>query len=452
MIGIVWTTSFLRGVTLVNAVDEAHRQPALGHGTFFPRRPLSAWGAGVEAAPGQASAAPDVVHFLFLVDRGLSHAGVWERFFDQAPRGSFRIWVHCTRPGACEADRVTALPTATVVPTVPSAYCYDLVTPATQLMRFALAASVAAPGAVEKFVLMSDTSLPVKPFDAVHRALTADDDSDICVAPVSDWRHAHIDGIKVYLAKHSQWVVLNRAHAAMMVERWTPSKTWDRFLGWWSVEVRTGMAGSRARSVPARRFMTHMKAGAYACTDEQAVIATLFGALEFSYDGKVALPGLGRPVLADGALAAQELSFSPPASQGMQGRCRTFTVFQFGQPLGNLTAEVMDAIGSDAQSSTAFVDPDASHPLVFKHLGPRLVKALRVSPFLFARKFDPGNGTDSTVSGALGLAQRVGTRGSLESDPLLALVEPLDSDTGAPIGERAAQLGALRGTTGAAQM
>lgn len=426
-----------------DAVDVTHGpgQPRHG-GTSFGSASLSSWGSASHSPPGQVRAAPPVVHFLFLVERGLSHVDVWQHFFGQAPPGSFRVWVHCTQAAECEASEASRLPTATVVPSVNSAYCYDLVTPTVQLMRFALAAN--ATESVEKFVLMSDTSLPVKPFDAVYRALTADDDSDFCVAPVNEWRHAHVDGIKYYLPKHSQWVILNRDHAATMVREWTPSKSWDRFMGWWSLEIRTS-TGHHARSIPSRRFMTHMTAGAYACTDEQAVIATIYGAIEPDYSGKVAMPGFGRPVKGDGVLAAQELALQPPLSLGVQGRCRTFTVFQAGQPLGNLTAEIMDAIGTDVQSSTAFVDPDASHPLVFKQLGPRLTRALRASPFLFARKFAPGNSSGTSLMSEYSeLVQQVTPPQSQRLNPLLSLVEPLEHDADTSLDEQAVPKGLFK--------
>lgn len=393
--------------------------------------PLRSWGTkadstqeGLDAEDG--GQAEGLVHFLFLVDVGLSHVDVWRRFFQQAPAGSFRIWAHCARDKECKADDILTLPTATLVPTVPSAYCYDLVTPAVQLMRHALEAHASLPGIVEKFALISDTSLPVKPFRTVHRALTADDDSDICVSPVDDWRHAHVDGVKVFLVKHSQWVILNRPHAEVMVRDWSPAKGWDKFMGWWSLPVSNGSFGSRVRNVAAQRFMTN-NGGAYACTDEQAVFATVFGAFEPGASGTRAMPGLGRPVLANGTQVPQGLSVHPPASQSVQGRCRTFTVFQSGRPLGNLTAEITSAINSDAESSAAFIDPDFSHPIVFKHVGPKLIRALRVSPFLFARKFDPGwdsNSSNTAEKLALFESPKVQAEDDEYRDPLVALVEP----------------------------
>jgi len=317
------------------------------------------------------------VHFMFLVNSSVQHVRLWRQFFAKAPRSSWRAWVHCTDLAACRRNGLfEELPGLVQVPTVPTAYCTDLVTAAVELLKNALAARAAPLGAIEKFALVSDSTLPVKSFHEVHQALTANEDSDICIAPADEWRGAHIDGIKEYLVKHSQWFVLNRDHAQTLANSWVPAQTWDNFLGWWSMPVKGfASAGESVRKVASSRFLMR-RDGIYACTDEQAVFATLFGPFVVAEGGDDFFPGFGR------------LSMAPPKAQNTQGVCRTFTVFRNTKDLGDLTDSVMDVVKSDPATKT-YQDEDWSHPMLLSCAGRRTLAALRASPFLFARKFGP---------------------------------------------------------------
>merc|ERR1719375_542460 len=96
-----------------------------------------------------------------------------------------------------------------------------------KLLNSALSEESASPR--DKFVFLSESTLPVKPFRAVYEALTENDDSDFCVSPEDAWlKQARSHAV---LVKHSQWVVLSRAHAGTMVERWRG----DRIM--WSLKV-----------------------------------------------------------------------------------------------------------------------------------------------------------------------------------------------------------------------
>eukprot|EP00927_Polykrikos_kofoidii_P068383 TRINITY_DN63762_c0_g1_i1.p1 TRINITY_DN63762_c0_g1~~TRINITY_DN63762_c0_g1_i1.p1 ORF type:complete len:490 (-),score=33.70 TRINITY_DN63762_c0_g1_i1:29-1447(-) len=354
-----------------------------------PRGPRAE--SGSSSSPGS----PAVVHFLFLVNQSIHHVDVWKAFFLGAKPGSYRVWVHCLDSSACRRDAMfKQLPWVQQVPTVPTSYCTDLVSATVQLLKSALASRAAQPGAMEKFALLSESSLPVKPFSTIHETLTASNDSDICIAPTSEWRGAHVEGVKHYLVKHSQWFVLNREHAELLVTRWVPAHPWDTFLGWWNIPLEdrlsrvgtsfgsptTFLTRSSIAHVGASRFMRD-NGQAYACTDEQAIFATIFGTFKPDVDGSKTLAGLGTITKAE------------PTSLNVQGRCRTFVVFRNTKDLGNLTDPIMDIINED-NSSTTFIDPDASHPLMLECAGQRTLAALRASPFLFARKF--GELADST--------------------------------------------------------
>merc|ERR1719443_817731 len=78
----------------------------------------------------------------------------------------------------------------------------------------------------DKFIFVSDTTLPVKPFAMVQGALSEQEHSDICVQGNVGWREYPVPGesFKGLLVKHSQWVVLNQAHARKMIESWPKVK------------------------------------------------------------------------------------------------------------------------------------------------------------------------------------------------------------------------------------
>lgn len=326
------------------------------------------------ATETQEVAPKAVVHFLFLVNNSVQHVRLWRRFFSKAPPGTWKVWVHCNDEDACERHNVFAGLGAEKVPSVPTRYCTDLVSAPVAMLRQALDAKVVPAGTLEKFALVSESTLPVKPFSEVYKALTEDNNSDLCIAPANEWRGAHVDGIKVLLVKHSQWFVLNREHAQVLVKEWKPPHSWDSFMGWWTVPLKGGSwAKKGARTVSASRFLTAI-GGTYACTDEQAVFATIFGGLEPDHQtGRKVIPGLG------------ELNMNGQATDP-QGRCRTFTVFQNTKDLGNLTDNIMGAVKNDTATSV-YQAQDTSHPLLLQCAGRRTLAALRASPFLFARKF-----------------------------------------------------------------
>merc|ERR1719401_1716336 len=89
------------------------------------------------------------------------------------------------------------------VPTVNTIYCTNLVSAMNKLLEVSLRES-AQPG--DKFIFVSESTLPVKPFAAVYAALTKDQASDFCVARADQWPM----GSGFYIVKHSQWVVLSQ--------------------------------------------------------------------------------------------------------------------------------------------------------------------------------------------------------------------------------------------------
>jgi len=125
------------------------------------------------------------IFFLFLTMSGIKRPELWRAFFDYQPAGRWRTFVHCKHSNICSLELSLAnILGATQVATVPSSYCRDLVTPMVQLLQAAMLES-ASPR--DKFVFLSESTLPVKPFAEVYNTLTYDTSSDFCIYPTNHW-------------------------------------------------------------------------------------------------------------------------------------------------------------------------------------------------------------------------------------------------------------------------
>jgi len=192
----------------------------------FVNRSLPPAGAEPPAAPKIA--------FLFLLVRDFPWGGIWDAFFDGAPRGAYSIYVHQARPGS--APRREGVPLerwgAVRVERVASAWCACFGAEVAMLW-----AALQDPGNAQ-FVFLSDQTVPLKRFAYVHRQLVQESPttSKFCLATAAE--HDTMAGEAVHqelrrqclfrdflrrqsprTLKHHQWVVLARRHAATIVRR-----------------------------------------------------------------------------------------------------------------------------------------------------------------------------------------------------------------------------------------
>lgn len=302
-----------------------------------------------------------VVHFLFLVTEAIPHADIWRQFFAHAPPGSWKAFVHCKNPDACVMNGVFSNnPGFTQVATTPTWYCHDLVTAMRSLLDNALRVHASGAGR-EKFVFVSDSTLPIKPFSIVHSTLLHDDNSDFCVFPSDQWASGNVDGNFVKLVKHHQWVVLNRGHAETFVGKWWPV---DSQSNWRIYYDATG------RYVSPKQF--HYPPQANTCTDEWAFMATIYGAM-FMSAGVRHLDSFGG--------ASLDLQ-----SHGTQGVCRTWTYWD--STWDPASASLASQIANDFYGSQVSCYPKCyARPAELQKLSDTSLYALRKAPFLFARKF-----------------------------------------------------------------
>lgn len=315
------------------------------------------------------------IFFLFLTLSGIKRPELWQAFFEGQPSSQYRVFVHCKHSNICALEfSLGNILGATQVPTVPSTYCKDLVTPMVQLLQSAVTES-SSPG--DKFVFLSETTLPVKPFQQVYSTLMWDENSDFCIYPTDHWVELDlVQNLRALIVKHSQWVVLNQAHAQTLVNSWPAIKQGMQESSW-SVPVyaesKKGPWGKITN--PAGVLPLPM------CLDEWAIFATLYGAFvdrgqwTVEQDG---LPGSSAPLHFRGS---RDLSARP------QGVCRTFAFWDATEFDGS---NLVNEIKQDWPWSklSCFPKCDSSHPAEFTALSDRGATALRQSRYLFARKFD----------------------------------------------------------------
>jgi hypothetical protein len=311
------------------------------------------------------STGPGIVHFLFLVNNGIPHINIWNAFFARAPPQSYTAFVHCKDSNGCTNSGMLANPKFRLVTTTPTYYCHDLVTAMVALLK--AATSVSAAGTVpEKFVFVSDSTLPVKPFGLIHSTYMADNDSDFCVFPSNQWAWANIDNHEVRLVKHHQWVGLSREHADLFVKSWVPVDA----NSVWRIWLRGGSWQGKERYLSPQHFSR--PASANSCTDEWAFIATIFGAVE-PFGGVRQFPGFG------GGL----LHMTGGGSLVNQGRCRTFAYWK-----GDDDAAT-SALAAQISSGMSCYPTCIANPATINTANDDMLRAVRNSPFLFMRKFSP---------------------------------------------------------------
>lgn len=324
----------------------------------------SASGGG-NASAGAVGANSPRLFFLFMAYGSMSHMDLWAAFFRQATSWKWKAFLHCKSHEVCRFHLSMMNPFGLrLVDTAPSSYCQDLVTPMVQLLR---AASAESHHKGDKFVFLSDTTLPVKPFGHVYWALTQTRQSDICIEPRSEWlwlSNKRSPGRTAALVKHSQWVVLSQEHAWKMV------RNWPHMAGGvgahWSVPV---WPAARGKDYTEKDFGTLPKHSL--CTDEWAVFAGLFGVV-MTTRTKEYMPGL----------SSHTLNIQANTPQDGQGVCRTFVTW--GESVARESSRTAQKV---SHLLSCFPNCLSSHPAHFTRMTYSGLQVLRGTSFLFARKF-----------------------------------------------------------------
>jgi len=216
---------------------------------------------------------------------------------------------------------------------------------------------------MEKFVIVSDSTLPVKPFSAVFKALTESNESDYCYNSVDQWGTATMSGRNYTIPKHWQWAVLNRTDAEQLVRRWrTPPGDGGMFE--WNVTLPDGT------EVPRAQFPWSPE------TPDEQIESMALGAME---------------------LKTSDFFDEMERFRKEHRRCRTYLIFipdiavmKSAPPVVmTFDSRVNVTVRMTWDLATKVVGPPGrDHPAVFRRIGKQTMGVLRDSDYLFARKFE----------------------------------------------------------------
>mmetsp|Transcript_127335 Transcript_127335/g.396338 ORF Transcript_127335/g.396338 Transcript_127335/m.396338 type:complete len:408 (-) Transcript_127335:99-1322(-) len=373
--------------------------------TAVTNKANSRWGRG--AMLDMAQVAPNAtgpkLFFLFMVRDKLPSEKVWLRFFGSAARGTeYEALVHCTDETGCRQN-IQNQTAFRIVPTVASKWCVDLVSPMNALLSYA--AHRGTPGRLQaghphdKFIFVSDTTVPVKPFRHVQHVLGVSDgaNSTFCIRPWWTWAWHDATDVAV---KHDQWLVLSREHVNKALAPKEAPREMLRLLTplhWANVEwLARGLYNIN------RMILQRLMSSKYAawlvgaphpsgCVDEYWHFATVFG----YFDREKGVDGIDVPGLSGGRITMDEVT-----AQRTQGRCDTYVRFPQDDQFPELTEALQESKDTIWERSKTF-----KHPGRFDQLSPASLGLLRNSSFLFARKVD----ADTTFSGGMALDEAFDT-------------------------------------------
>eukprot|EP00929_Paragymnodinium_shiwhaense_P015330 TRINITY_DN123404_c0_g1_i1.p1 TRINITY_DN123404_c0_g1~~TRINITY_DN123404_c0_g1_i1.p1 ORF type:complete len:481 (+),score=70.05 TRINITY_DN123404_c0_g1_i1:86-1528(+) len=302
------------------------------------------------------------VYFLFMAVDKVSNLDVWRSFFSEAPVDQYRAFVHCKFPH-CQAA-VAGSPLI-AVPTVPSYYCTDLVSPMNQLLSVALSSDLGSTNSNDRFVFLSDSTLPAKPFWHIYATLTTRAGSDFCIFPSKEWADVKGSfGIDIAV-KHHQWVTLTREHAERASALWASGLLHD-FMQRYQMNMKSW-------SPVDNTFADNRNFG---CLDEFWYMATLYGPLAHDIAGPSQAVYL--PLLTSGPLHINR-------ETGWQGMCDTFVLWsQYVNPYGGSAFDrLMASLDKDSIPNSG----NFARPGWWDKISSHGIAALRASEFLFVRKF-----------------------------------------------------------------
>jgi hypothetical protein len=302
------------------------------------------------------------VFFLFLAVDKISNLGVWENFFAGADPSQYRALAHCKLP-QCESQLHGSKITA--ITSVPSYYCTDLVSPMNQLLHYALSDDPHTTNPSDKFVFVSDSTLPAKPFSQIYSTLSGRYGSDFCTFPSNEWADIPSASGKEMAVKYHQWIVLGRDHAEKASNMWSSHMMHD-FMSKFGMNHHPYNTYTNNTYGDSRNF---------GCLDEFWHMSSIFGYLHVSGNENTEVSFSG--------FTNSPLRVSSTA--GWQGQCDTFVMW----------AKYLRTQGNNPFSR--FYDtldpPSVPHsgndhrPGWWDTISDKGIAAIRNSEFLFVRKF-----------------------------------------------------------------
>jgi hypothetical protein len=299
--------------------------------------------------------------FLFLVYDRVNNEEIWNRFFASATHGSeYRALVHCKYPDACRTN-IKSQHRFIIIPSVETKYCTDLVSGMNALLQSAMTYTSRGGMDADKFIIVSDTTITVKPFLVVQdRLLSTGTDSHFCIFPRNEWAETQETkpgwqpSVQAAVKAH-QWIILSRPRVKQVLAR--------------SHEHRDLMNRFYINSMgPVKNT---------GCLDEYWYFAILFGTVSHATNPQtLQMTGLtGRPL--------------STTDYEIQGQCDTFVQWipRASGTINNMTMLTQYLTNDPGVDMTA---ASAQRPAAFHRFSLNSVVQLRQSWFLFARKVDDG--------------------------------------------------------------
>jgi len=253
-----------------------------------------------------------------------------------------------------------------------------------QLLAYALKDS--SSHADDKFVFVSDSTLPAKPFWKVYNALTMRKGSYFCVFPSRDWAdvptrmlNGNAGGAGHDLAiKTHQWVVLSRPHAERSVSLWSKGVMHDMMANFHLNQAKLWQH-------PGNRTLGDNRN--YGCLDEYWYMYVLFGPWTIP---KAKLREENTK------LHYKDLTNSPlriSKDAGWQGACDTFALWPdfiddpfegklYGNKDSSPWVKLVSALDHDSLPHV-----EENRPAWWDKITRRGIGVIRNSDFLFVRKF-----------------------------------------------------------------
>jgi hypothetical protein len=234
-----------------------------------------------------------------------------------------------------------------------------------QLLAYALQDEPGTSNPLDKFIYISDSTLPAKPFAEIYNTYNSRPGSDFCAFPSSEWADMPgMGGLEMAVKVH-QWLTLSRAHAEKTSTSWSQGHMHDfmqRFQMNYKPYVWSNNTFGDSRN--------------FGCLDEFWHMAAVYGTLSHvntAGDQVVNLDGF-----TNGPLRVS-------GTAGWQGSCDTFVVW----------AKYLHHGGTNPfQRLYAALDPisvphggNNQRPGWWDTMSSQGIQAIRHSEFLFVRKF-----------------------------------------------------------------
>lgn len=303
------------------------------------------------------------VHFLFLAVDKISNMKVWKAFFQGAPPSLFRAYVHC-KTYACETFVARSFSALRTVPTANSQYCTDLVSPMISLLSHAMDHDDDGTHPYDKFVFVSDSTLPAKSFYQVYNTLSERDGSDFCVFPAGEWADRSTRTGMELIPKHHQWITLASAHAQKLVQLWQDHSMRNLMstfhMNWHSYQWNNNSYGDQRN---------------FGCLDEFWFMGALYGTIQV---GEHATKSVWLDGFANGPLRVD-------SDAAWQGTCDTFVNWEKHLHAGyrnpfEVFHDQLDQLSTPHGGNSA-------RPGWWDRMTPTGLQAIKESDFLFVRKF-----------------------------------------------------------------